>query len=761
MNVLGNEKGHAAINSMSPEMSLATTPSDDYQNAAKVSRPEPSTNPASLKTYVDRGFDLIPLRKHGDRDRTGKPIGKAPLKTDWRRRPGLSLSEAETFMAAGHNIGVRLNNDDLIIDVDPRNFAAGDDAFTRFQKEFGLSWAPVVMTGGGGQHWYFRKPEGLKIKTVLEGYAGIEFKTAGTQIVAAGSIHPETLRLYEFDPLSDSLSDIAEAPDGLLKCLSVDSADRSQTLSSGELTSEQLAFVLSHIDVLDFSDEIRWRELMMASHHATGGDGLYVFLDWSTSDPSYGNHGNEITKRWNSLKEKDFGITIRTLFKAVPSEKRGAVIEAVSRRAPEDDFPAEEEMPARAAASKSLGLYDEWVWVVRPYVFVRRSDGVKFKPEQWKSLYAARLPDSDIVTAVFRGKLALRKFEDLVYEPCKPEFPNGEDGKTYNLWKPSGVEALPGDVTIFLDHMAFLFPDEAERNHVLDYLALLVQKPDTKIHFALLIRGAQGTGKSWIGALMEKIIGRRNVVRPNNDEVNSRWTAWMEGAQLAILEELMTVGRKDVANRLKTIITEDTLRIEDKGCQLYTIPNRLNLLCFSNHEDAVYLETGDRRWLVVFSPAVKQPASYYERLFAYLAGDGAAYVKHWLMQRDIALNPKGVAPVTSGKTTMRDLSLGDVEAFVKERFEAGETPFDFDLVRIDDIVASIPSALRGQNSLTPKIVKFLRGEFGAVNHARYTKSDGKDRPAWTLWSVRNHDQWDKAGAAARIDAFVTHQNRLE
>ncbi len=53
------------------------------------------------------------------------------------------------------------------------------------------------------------------------------------------------------------------------------------------------------------------------------------------------------------------------------------------------------------------------------------------------------------------------------------------------------------------------------------------------MHFALLIRGEQGSGKSAIGELMRRIIGDRNVVKPSNDEVTGRFTAWLEGAQLA------------------------------------------------------------------------------------------------------------------------------------------------------------------------------------------------------------------------------------
>ena len=48
----------------------------------------------------------------------------------------------------------------------------------------------------------------------------------------------------------------------------------------------------------------------------------------------------------------------------------------------------------------------------------------------------------------------------------------------------------------------------------------------------------------------------------------------MEGAQLAVVEELMTLGRLEVANRLKPVITDPTIRIEEKNCSIYSIPKQ-------------------------------------------------------------------------------------------------------------------------------------------------------------------------------------------
>ncbi len=712
---------------------------DTIEDASVLASETPSKHdPDALDVHAAAGHELIPIN------------GKAPIGSGWPSMPALSIEKAKARMAARKNVGVRLRDIDLVVDVDPRHFSANDDPLARLSIDFGLPDAPFVLTGGGGRHLYFRKPANVEIRGKLADYGGIEFKSKVGQVVAAGSIHPDTARPYRLDDdaLAMSLSEAPEAPAAFLDALGKPSTVASTDV--GAIDDEMLAEWLSHIDVAEFREELRWREMMMSCHHATGGSGVEAFIDWSTADPAFTDHDGIIRRRWKSLVVKPGAITARTLIAALPKAMRREATELLNRVPAEDDFPDDED-----AGEKLLDIWDEWVFVADAMQFIRRKDGRKYRTDQWKALFGGLYPDGEILNAVWKARIPVRKFERLIYLPGKPELPWGSGSTSYNIWRKSGVEARLGDVKPFLDHMAFLFPDEGDRELVLDYLALLTQKPAEKIHFALLVRGSHGTGKSWIGNLMERIIGRPNVVRPSNDEVVSRWTHWMEGAQLAIVEELMTLGRLEVANRLKPVITDPMIRIEEKNCSLYSIPNHLNFICFTNHEDALKIEHGDRRWMVIFSPAVKKEAAYYERLFGYLDDGGAAFVKHFLMQRRIVLNGQGVAPPTSGKETMRRMSMGDAESFLLDLYEAREAPFDFDLVRVDDLVLAVPAKLAGRSSLRSRLAKFLKEELGAVALTRHTKQNA-NRPAWQLWSLRNHDIWENIGATGRIDAYVAH-----
>lgn len=706
--------------------------------------------PGEMDAFHGAGYDLIRLHSPRDRDAKGNSIGKVPLK-GWRTVAPLAVDEAMSCLREGANVGVRLSKIHLVVDVDPRNFEVGDDPVERLQCDLRirLDDYPQVVTGSGGFHFYMALPEGFEVIENVRAYRGIEFKSYGRQVVAPGSVHPDTGEPYLWDPLTVPLAAVAAAPKPLLDLIRKPEA--LTATDAGDMTADQLGAALIGLNPIDYREHGRWVELMMACHHATAGEGREEFADWSAGDPEYSGHGEIVRRRWDSLSVSETGrqVTVKTLYKALHQAKRSDLI---PRSTPQEDFP--DEAGANESREPRSGIEDEWVYVIDAEVFVRRSDGKKWSKEQWKAAHADRY-DGEIVTAVFKGKLRVRKFESIVYLPCAHEFPDGEEGGRYNIWRDSAIEAMPGNVSIFLDHMANMIPNEVERSYALDYLAMIVQNPARKVNYALLVRGAQGTGKSWIGRIMTSIIGSPNVVFPSNDEVLSNWTVWTEGSSLAVIEELMARGRLDMANRLKPIITEPTLRIEEKKRSIYTIPNHLNLIAFTNHEDALPIEAGDRRWLVISSAMKPMGEAYYERLFAFLAGEGPSAVKHYLLNRQVQLNPKGMAPNTKGKAEMRRRTLSEAEQYLGELLEGREGPFHFDLVRLEELIGYVPNDLkRHTRNLRGKVSDWLKNEVGAFKHTRYTKGDDDDRPSCQLWSVRNHEKWETAGAAARADAFM-------
>ncbi|MBO6805087.1 MAG: PriCT-2 domain-containing protein, partial [Thalassospira sp.] len=598
-----------------------------------------------------------------------------------------------------------------------------------------------------------RKPAGKKVVNEHSDYPGVEFKSERRQVVAAGSIHPETGELYQIDPIEDDLGSAPEAPEELLKLIGRGSAAPNRSSAPTDLGSIDIEPLLGALDPTDYRDYDKWLRLMFSCHEATLGEGIGAFVEWSTSDAEYAGHDERIRAHWDSCRTDHANkVTRLTLFKAVTEAGRPELVAAATRTDPSEDFSPSPDFGTESPGIN--GVLGDWVWVAGPSRFIRRSDQQRLSDKQWKSLYAHLYSEGDVLTAVWKGKLRVPKFELLDYSPGEPEFPDGLNGGRYNIWRPSPVKPIAGDTGWFEKHVAYLFPDNKERGYVLDYLALLVREPAPKMHFTLLVQGHQGTGKSALGEIIRLIVGAENVVKPSNEEIQSRFGSWQVGKSLAIIEELMTIGRRELSNRLKTVITEPHLRIEEKYGTPFSIPNHLNLLGFTNHMNALPIENGDRRWLVVSSPADPRPAAYYDELFAHISSDeGPAAVKHMLLERHVGLDPKGRAPATDAKEAMRRHSMGDVEENLLSLFEIEAPPFHFDLVRVEDVehIAADPRGPKPKN-LRSRVLRFMQSELHAEKHSRYTKNDGR-LPAYHLWSVRNHDHWRRVGPTARGLAY--------
>lgn len=305
--------------------------------AAGAKGPAFEFDPSELAKLADTGFELIRLHSPSALDPRGRPMGKAPYK-GWRSETPMDADEAAEHLAA-QNVGVRLAPDDLIVDLDPRNFVESDDPVKRLQADLGVSFDnfPTVETGSGGRHFYMKLPPGTLVRDTLEAYPGVEFKAHGRQVVAPGSVHPDTGRAYRL--LSGDFADVPQAPDALINLVQRPPAPVAD--GGGDYSPEWLATALEYLDPTDFREHGRWLELMMACHHATAGNAREEFLEWSASDPEFADRREEVGRRWDSLHADQGGrrITVRTLFRELNRAGAGAEVSRVPDAASvTDDF---------------------------------------------------------------------------------------------------------------------------------------------------------------------------------------------------------------------------------------------------------------------------------------------------------------------------------------------------------------------------------------------------------------------------------------
>ncbi len=279
------------------------------------------TNMTDFALIAKAGLILIPLN------------GKVPVQKGWVDRAYINDDTLQQAKRTGCNLGVRLTDEHLVIDVDPRN--GGDESLARLSSAIGIdlvTWTPATRTGSGGLHLWMKKPASLDVQGKLKDFPGIDLKTKGGQVVAPGSIHPDTGGLYVLDDPFGEMSALPEFPQKLSDLVRKPSTRAERTEAPGDRSGSpgeapgadlkdgwgvadpaEIAELLEKLNPEDFRGEAAWFPLLCAVHFASGGAARSEFLDWSARDPLYADDTDKAATRWDSLDRKAGSSTTGTL----------------------------------------------------------------------------------------------------------------------------------------------------------------------------------------------------------------------------------------------------------------------------------------------------------------------------------------------------------------------------------------------------------------------------------------------------------------
>jgi hypothetical protein len=133
---------------------------------------------------------------------------------------------------------------------------------------------------------------------------------------------------------------------------------------------------------------------------------------------------------------------------------------------------------------------------------------------------------------------------------------------------------------------------------IIQWMAHNVRRPGVKILWAPIIVGVQGDGKTTLAKMLTAAMGTMNVGPVSPETMFSDFTGWAEGSCVKVLEEIRVHGnsRHDAMNKLKPLITNDSVEVVRKGKDGKQVKNVTNYLALTNYMDALALDEGDRRW---------------------------------------------------------------------------------------------------------------------------------------------------------------------
>jgi hypothetical protein len=260
--------------------------------------------------------------------------------------------------------------------------------------------------------------------------------------------------------------------------------------------------------------------------------------------------------------------------------------------------------------------------------------------------------------------------DELTYMPGRPKI---YDDKL-NLWRGMGIEPESGDVRRWLEMFEANVPEEGLRKWMIQWMAYPLQNLGYKLTTYIHLFGPPGSGKQALVYPLMRIYGRNAVVIAK-EQIQSSFNSIYSNRQFVNLDEIH--GGADasgvmVANKLKRLVTGETLTVNTKGQPEYEVPNCANIVSTANYSDAIRLDDDDRRAAVVRfgKRGARYDKAYWTSYFGWVDGDGAGHVYAYLLGVDLTgFDPKGWAPMTEEKEEVTRATRRVDEQWVNDLWE--------------------------------------------------------------------------------------------
>lgn len=199
------------------------------------------------------------------------------------------------------------------------------------------------------------------------------------------------------------------------------------------------------------------------------------------------------------------------------------------------------------------------------------------------------------------------------------------DPKTFSIFRGFGYKNIDDvnmeSISSFLDYVENIIAagNKELYTYILKWVSYIIQNPGKRTNSCLVLLGEQGTGKTTFVNTICKLFG--NYAKTNSqrlDDIVGSFNGTIEGKMIIVMNELSAVdhfNKKAIHNQLKTLITDDTLTINRKGLDQYTIENVSNFIICSNDFNPIMIENGDRRYVVIeVSDKVAKDRKYFGNL---------------------------------------------------------------------------------------------------------------------------------------------------
>ncbi|KAA6371511.1 MAG: hypothetical protein EZS28_032963, partial [Streblomastix strix] len=181
--------------------------------------------------------------------------------------------------------------------------------------------------------------------------------------------------------------------------------------------------------------------------------------------------------------------------------------------------------------------------------------------------------------------------------------------------------------------------------YILNWIAFIAQNAGQKTRTAIILQGLQR-------------IGTFNSV--------------VENVMFAVLNEMMNYNesKKGTAQAMKTIITDKTIRINEKNQPRRRAENVINTIIVTNNDYPIQLDNSDGRYLVIKCKAVHRgDHEYFNKLSKGMDKDFCDNLLTFFLNRDISTFDPTDIPMTNAKKQLLNVSRTPVDDIIIKNYK--------------------------------------------------------------------------------------------
>lgn len=211
-------------------------------------------------------------------------------------------------------------------------------------------------------------------------------------------------------------------------------------------------------------------------------------------------------------------------------------------------------------------------------------------------------------------------------------------------------------------------------NYVIGWISLMIQNPGVKNETALILKGLQGIGKNTFTDVISELLAGYSCKNVTDiSELTGNFNSIVENKMLIVLNEVKNCGDDRMANfnALKSIITDDTIRINEKNQPRRTAQNVANFIFVTNNAYPVKIEIGDRRYVVLqCNGKYKGNDSYFKQIHDSFNKDFYDNLFTFFMSYDLSTFNVRKIPMTEAKQDLIEASKSPIDVWINDHYDS-------------------------------------------------------------------------------------------